>query len=326
METIEKREKKINDLKFSIIVLTYNPNYNKLFQTLTSIINQKKIEFEIIIADDGTKDFNSSLIMDWMKECKFNKYKIMHNEKNIGTVKNIYKALKYANGKYVKLISPGDFLYNNNVLYDTFLYMENNNLPIIFGKAVYYSLEEDGKINFFNKSNPLNIRPYLKRNNKEIKKSYLLYQDYILGAAVIYEKNLLIKYIEKIVDKVKYAEDFSIRLMIADNIKVNYWNNYLIWYECNTGISTSGNVKWYEKIEEDNRNCYQLIIDKHPEVKKIFELQYNKKSYKHILFKIKRKLRIKFILFKKICAKNDFSNIQKDKLEEILKHGVREGD
>lgn len=264
--------------------------------------------------------------MDWMKEHKFNKYKIVYNEINSGTVKNIHNALTHANGKYIKLISPGDFLYDENTLNDVLLYIENNNLPIIFGKAVYYSLEEDGKVKFFNKSNPLNIKPYLKRDNEAIKKSYLLYQDYILGAAVIYEKSLLVKYIEKIVDKVKYAEDFSIRLMISDNIKVNYWNNYLIWYECNTGISTSGNVKWYEKIEEDNQNCYQLIIDKHPEVKKIFELQYNKNSYKHIIFKIKRKLRIKFILLKKIFAKNDFSNVQKEKLEEILKHGVREGD
>lgn len=326
MKNIDKVEKKANDIEFSIIVATYNQSYNKLFQTLISILNQENTNFEIIIADDGTKEFNSNLIIEWMKNKKFNKYKIIHNEENVGTVKNIYKALVHANGKYIKLISPGDFLYDNNVLHDTFLYMEENNFDIIFGKAVYYNVEKNGKVNYINRRNPLNIKPYLKKNMKKIKKSYLLYQDYILGAAFICEKNLLLAYIKKMVDLVKYAEDCAVILMIADNIEINYWNNYLIWYECNTGISTSGNSTWTERIIEDNKKCFKLIINKYPELKNVFELHYGKNSSKHIIFKLKKKLRVKFILFKNLFTKDDFSNIQKDNLKNILKYGVSKGD
>ena len=47
----------------SICVLTYRPDYEKLFMTLTSIIRQQGCSYEIIIADDGTLDFRQDLIV-----------------------------------------------------------------------------------------------------------------------------------------------------------------------------------------------------------------------------------------------------------------------
>ena len=47
----------------SICVLTYQPNYEKLFMTLTSIICQQGCSYEIIIADDGTPDFRQDVIV-----------------------------------------------------------------------------------------------------------------------------------------------------------------------------------------------------------------------------------------------------------------------
>lgn len=315
----------LNNLEFSIIVITYNPNYDKLFQTLNSIMNQEKTNFEIIIADDGTKEFDSNLIKEWIKSKNFNKYRIMHSEENVGTVRNIQKALLFANGKYIKLISPGDFLYDNNVLNNTYIYMKENNYDIIFGNAVYYNIDNEGKIKFVNKSNPMDKSPYLKKNAKKIKKSYLVYQDYILGAAFICEKKLLLTYINKIVGLVKYAEDCAIILMVADNIEISYWDNYLIWYECNTGISTSGNSIWMKKIVEDNKKCFELIVSKYPELRKILELNYGPNSLKRRIFTLKRKLRNKFIRIKNILMKDNFFNIQEDRLKQILKYDMSKG-
>lgn len=322
MNNIKNIKKIKNDIDFSIIVATYNPNYNKLFQTLISILNQKNSRFEIIVTDDGSLEFDSDLIIDWMKNKKFNKYKIIHNEKNVGTVRNVYNALKCANGRYIKLISPGDYLYNDSVLYNSLLFIEKKKSSIIFGKAVYYNVEKNGSVNFLNKTNPLDIMPYIKNNFKKIKKSYLLYQDYILGASFICERKLLLKYIEKIVDIVKYAEDCSVILMVADDNKIDYWDNYLIWYECDTGISTCGNPEWQEKIRNDNKNCYQLIVDKHPKFKKVFELHYGKRTNMQNLFEFIRKLRYKFISLKKCFVRNNLIDIQKAELINILEYDV----
>ena len=43
-----------NNVMISVIVLTYNAQWEKLSATLISIIFQNKIEPQIIIADDGS--------------------------------------------------------------------------------------------------------------------------------------------------------------------------------------------------------------------------------------------------------------------------------
>lgn len=310
----------MKEMNYSIIVATYNPNYDKLFETLYSIIMQQECSFEVIIADDGSEKFDITLIEDWMKSNSFENYKIVDNKENNGTVKNIYKALLQANGKYIKLISPGDYLYNNYTLHDAYEYIEKNKFNLIFGKAIYYYLNDSKEIRLINKCNPMNIKPYIQKNKKKIKKSYLIYQDYILGAGLICNKDLLLKYIIEIVDKVKYAEDCSIILMVADDIQINYWNNYIIWYECNSGISTSGSSEWAEKLKEDNKNCFQLIVNKYPKFRKIYNLHYGVYSKLHIIFRIKRKLRKYWLKYK--CNKNlsniNFDKVSIDNLKKIL--------
>ena len=40
----------------SVVVLTYNPDLNDLKKTLRSIMLQDGVDFEIVIADDGSKN------------------------------------------------------------------------------------------------------------------------------------------------------------------------------------------------------------------------------------------------------------------------------
>lgn len=60
-----------NKYKITVVVITYNPDYKKLFQTLYSIVIQKNIIFEIIVSDDGTIDFDKKGIEQWFIENNF---------------------------------------------------------------------------------------------------------------------------------------------------------------------------------------------------------------------------------------------------------------
>ena len=40
----------------SVVVLTYNSAFDDIKQTILSIVKQKDITFELIIADDGSKE------------------------------------------------------------------------------------------------------------------------------------------------------------------------------------------------------------------------------------------------------------------------------
>ena len=109
----------------SVCVTTYKPDYADLGLTLESILRQKNCSFEIIIADDGT-------------EWNFNAYKIVRAPKNYGTVHNTLAACLVARGKYIKDISPGDYLYADTVLADMAAFMEAGSCEAAFGRACYY--------------------------------------------------------------------------------------------------------------------------------------------------------------------------------------------
>ena len=85
-EDIFPRKKKID---VSVCVLSYHPDYEKLYATLTSIIQQKNCSYEIVIGDDGTPDFRHHEIELWLLERGFKDYTIVHSAENKGTVHNM---------------------------------------------------------------------------------------------------------------------------------------------------------------------------------------------------------------------------------------------
>ena len=100
----------------TICVLTYNPDWIKFRSTLRSIICQRNVDFDIVVSDDGSEENYFDKAEEFLKENNFSDYRFIANKQNQGTVKNTISALQNVESKYVKLISPGDFLYNENVL------------------------------------------------------------------------------------------------------------------------------------------------------------------------------------------------------------------
>lgn len=129
----------------SVCVTTYKPDYAELGLTLESILRQKNCSFEIIIADDGTDNFAQEEIEDYLAKWNFSAYKIVRAPKNHGTVHNTLAACLVARGKYIKDISPGDYLYADTVLADMAAFMEAGSCEAAFGRACYYR-EERGSI------------------------------------------------------------------------------------------------------------------------------------------------------------------------------------
>ena len=101
---------------FSVLMLTYNSSWNKTRQTLYSVLVQKDVSFEIIIADDGSEENNFEKICDYLAAWNFTAYSLVANERNQGIVRNFNSGLVLCKGEYIKLLSPGDFLYDENTL------------------------------------------------------------------------------------------------------------------------------------------------------------------------------------------------------------------
>ena len=245
-------------VEVSVIVVTYNAIWEKLSMTIQSILTQKNVKYEIVFSDDGSHiKWN-----DKIKKCipKYVNYKFSDSEINVGTVSNIINGLNCASGKFIKVLSPGDCFNCENALrtwLDCIIQSGNN---ISFSDAVYYR-NVNGQINKIEgKASPTNINLY--QNNAKKSKlfvDYLIANDTILGATVLGEKNFIKKYLYEMEGKIKYAEDFMLRLMVFDDCSITHVNKNLILYEYGEGISTNGNEKWSALIKKDFDATNQII-------------------------------------------------------------------
>lgn len=248
--------------EISVCLLTYNSNYNKLIRTLESILCQKSIDFELIISDDGSENFDKKEICSWIDNRGFTNYKILVHKKNIGTVKNMLSALKEAVGIYVKTISPGDYLYNNTSLYRMMNFMKENNLTLCFGDAVPYDsngLLPEGYLT------PHSIVPYLMHDDKRMRNNYIRGLDYACGAGYMIERESFFSTLDKLSEKIVYAEDCAFVYLIASGARYDWWPHKIIYYEYGSGISTNGDSTWLSLIHEDNRWTFWYISQEFPE-------------------------------------------------------------
>lgn len=246
----------------TVCVLTYNPDWTKFRITLKSIICQKGVDFDIVISDDGSNENNFDKAEAFLKSNSFSSYRFIVNKQNLGTVKNALAALDIINSKYVKIISPGDFFYDENTLAKFNDFAEKNPAAAYFGNAVFYSLDEKNEVKIYEKfHNPIDLKPWIERDEKQIRRNYILRRDYILGACFFCNKSVFGSYLKKIDNKVKYAEDFSFVWEIADQQSIIYNPIPFVFYEYGTGISTESTNQWSSKLRADNMNGFELMYN-----------------------------------------------------------------
>ena len=295
-----------NKITFTILVVTYNSDFSKTKQTLLSILEQEDVKFEIIISDDGSKNNNFDLIKSFFADKSFANYKLVENKENQGTVKNLLSGLNAASCDFIKPISPGDFFYSKKSLKmaEDFIIQDNKEASAYFGRTAYYNFK-DNKLNLqSNQSNPHDIRPYLVHNKNKIKKNYFIRLDTILGASVIYKTESLKRYLLQICDFVKFAEDYSMICMLANNEKIKVILNenkpdFFIWYESDTGISTQKQSKWHTILFDELEKTFKYLCEKKLISAHIYMANFSSSNFKRfffhilydIIFYIKNKLR-----------------------------------
>lgn len=123
----------------SIIIPCYK-NLDKVYSTLDSIFRQKYPEIEIVLNDDGTPDYDKydSRLREYTEKNRKENIKnivINHLEKNVGTSKNCNHGIFLANGEYVKILSPEDELYDENVIDKCVDYARSHNARIVVGQT-----------------------------------------------------------------------------------------------------------------------------------------------------------------------------------------------
>lgn len=276
-------------VKISFVVATYNPNWDSLIATLDSIINQVGVDFEIIIADDGSTIKFIENIYKYFDDKNFKEYSIVVHEHNVGTCINMYDGICKSSGELIKLISPGDFLFANDTMARWVEYCNCNKYKICFGNFVAYDGNDRARHTIEVCERPVNKQIYSRKDNFRARKiNYLLMYDVPVGATFLATKDIMLKYMSKIIGKVKYAEDFSYRLMVLDDIILGMYDKPVVYYEYGTGVSTTCDNKWSERLSEDLRQLDGVILENN--------LRKDSFDRKYILY-----LKMKNALMKRIC-------------------------
>lgn len=103
---------------FSFAIVSYN-NYRYIFEAVDSVLQQTYPAIELLVANDGSSDFNQeelSAYIDAHKRENLVRVDIHNNETNLGTVKNIESVRQRATGTYIMYMAADDALYDETVL------------------------------------------------------------------------------------------------------------------------------------------------------------------------------------------------------------------
>ena len=246
-----------NQFELSTLVVCYKPNLKKLIMTLKSLILQKDVCMQIVIADDGSEIDYFDDIKKFFKENKYNDFLLVKNPINIGTVKNCISGVVQCKGKFIKGISPGDFMADEYSLRDWLDYMYFHGFEVCGSDYYCYHFNDECKIEYTKTSLTPTI---VGLRGHKFRFNYLINNDLFLGAAVICEKDLFLKYLKIIEDKVIYAEDNVYRMMAYSGENMGYFSQKTVIYEVGTGISTSNNPIWAKKIMNDFIVTDELIL------------------------------------------------------------------
>ncbi|WP_040213532.1 glycosyltransferase family 2 protein [Clostridium polynesiense] len=254
----------------SVILLSYNSG-EYLFEAIESVIKQDYPLIELIISDDGSKDFDEEKIRLYIDNNANGNvtYSIIHREKNIGTVKNINNALAISRGEYIRILGGDDTYPVPDAFSKMIELLKKDNSIAVVGK-----LEQcDHMMNSL-------YDPRVEKSNNALEK--VLHMDYISGRRYIAKKDIFPIANQAVCyrrdffadggfcdEKYVLIEDIALaNRLLAANKKLSFFNDYSVKHRAKVGISTSRELFAPRRLlyYQDCITYAQLDIAKHPEI------------------------------------------------------------
>ena len=251
--------------QISVIVLTYNPDNRKLRQTLRAIADQKEIDFEVLISDDGSARKDFSFLPDYMASLGIQSYRLLAHEENRGTVGSCLSAVREATGTYVFLTSPGDYLYDEYVLRDFYRFAETHHAVLCFGNAVFYNDGDGAPMLTRSVGTPAQPGFYAPEASAKLAKLSFFGGNWVIGASYFRERTLFLNTLTQFCEESKYTEDTpSTAFAMAAGHRLYYFERNVVWYEDGTGVSTGVSEKWKKLLHEDALRCFTKLKTLYP--------------------------------------------------------------
>jgi glycosyltransferase involved in cell wall biosynthesis/predicted SAM-dependent methyltransferase len=129
---ITKFTKKLTNL-ISVIVTSYN-HEKYIKQAIDSILSQKNVNMEILLADDCSKDKTLTIMKKYAKEYP-NIIRLLERKNNLGLSKNIQDCIKQSKGDYIAFCEGDDYWIDDYKLYKQVNFLNvNKNVTLCFNQ------------------------------------------------------------------------------------------------------------------------------------------------------------------------------------------------
>lgn len=269
-------------MKVSVLIVTYNSKLNDVIKTLETVFMQDFSEYEIIIADDGSRENHFEDLRHYFTMKSFSAYKLVENRENQGTVRNILSGLQIAEGEYTKCFGPGDGFFDRHSLKKYYEFLERTGHDGCFAYMQGYFQEDTGKMVKCFYGFPRDIRAYQLDKDKTITANLVLYSDNICGASMFCRTKYYRDYLNRMKDFVKYEEDIFQVLAAVENNRFYLLQDYAVWYEMGSGISTKKKSPYMRLLEKDMISFYDKLGELHGDNKLVKKRKRLSGLYKRV--------------------------------------------
>lgn len=167
-----------------VTVLTLNYNNPFLYESIDSVLNQTYSDIQYIIFDDCSQKVHFDVeeikrYIETHNKGNIKKVVVKQNEKNMGIIKNLNRAMKYVKGKYIFHLAGDDAFYDSKVLEEWTAYFKETKAEIVTAYRAVYDEKLEKEICVLPEKEDLEI---LKTGNQ--KKFGIIYVAEILFLAV----------------------------------------------------------------------------------------------------------------------------------------------
>lgn len=202
----------------SILMSTHNPIEKYFVKSLNCIFNQKDVDFELVLVDDGS----SISIQDILKKYNYDlkKVKLIRLDNNVGLPRALNIGLKRCEGEFIARMDDDD-LMSSMRLKKQLNYVKENNLDGCF--CWFETINKDDKI--------INRNTITLSNNKYL--SQLINKGNIFCHSSLFVKKSVLQSINGYDENLKYAQDSDIYIRILNRYRMGMVNDYLVQHRVN---------------------------------------------------------------------------------------------
>ena len=244
----------------SVIVTVYNQDLRSILISLESVVRQRDVACEVVIADDHSEESYERELDAYFAMRAFSAYRYVRQPENLQTVGNLLAALDACEGRYVKELGSGDLLYDDHVLHDIVEHLDATGARVGFGAMRQYELTDGDAPRVCRFNAPHNARSYTGARGlgPQLFKRQVLRADWIPGPSQFYERELYRTLLGTLYRDyaVRFCEDFTAALVLLEE-DMAFFDRDLVWYEFGVGISTSASASSVARMYRDHSAFYR---------------------------------------------------------------------